>query len=100
MLEIVIPKPEYSQYPQSLRRYSADRPGDLWHKTYFLRRHKVTPQTHPLAADLFAGDGSMAWHLCNLGWRRENITCFDKVVTPTPFSGGCELEILGFRTFD
>ncbi len=42
----------------------------------------ITPETHPKAADVCAGVGSIAKIISELGWR--DVTCFDRERVPEP----------------
>ncbi len=55
---------------------------------HYLRRNNITPYNHPIAADVFAGDGSMAFLLSQEGWNPSDITCFDQAVSRKPLVPG------------
>src|SRR3989304_3825264 len=76
MKEIVIADPSFNSDPQSdwSFRYPAD--SSAMFKEFQLRR-KITPNTHPLACDLFAGQGGVTAILLEQGWLPNNITCID-----------------------
>ena len=46
--------------------------------------HGITPETHPKAVDLYAGDGSLAKILVKNGWQEENMTCIDMSRSHSP----------------
>lgn len=51
---------------------------------------KVSPYSHPNAIDLFAGDGSGARILVDLGWKVRNILCVDLYIPRFPLVNDVE----------
>lgn len=52
----------------------------------------ITPQTHPRAADICAGDGSWARLLVDNGWKPEDILCVDRCRSLGPLVEGVKWE--------
>lgn len=75
MSEISIPDPPLNK-DSLLNRYSTDK-LTLRNIAKGLRFKDITPYSHPIAADVFAGDGSMAYLIEQEGWNPSDITCFD-----------------------
>ena len=85
MTEIVIAHPELNTtWEQYYRRFSyTDRDRKEFRQN--LSRAGISPITHPVAADLCAGDGTYAKMLVDNGWDARKITCIDVYQSPTPW---------------
>lgn len=86
MSEISISDPPLNR-ADILVRYSSDE-TTLNNVAKMLRIKKITPHNHPFAADVFAGDGSMAYLLNREGWNPSNITCIDRAISRRPLVDG------------
>jgi len=84
--EIIIKSPKISDYDPKYRDYS-HWSGELSHLDRMFTYGNITPENHPQACDLFAGDGVIGNWLENRGWQSQNIACFDIAVSPTPLTG-------------
>lgn len=86
MSEVSIPNPPLNSRDK-LSRFSSDS-ETLRKIAKELRFRNITPHSHPLAADIFAGDGSMAYLLSQEGWNPSDITCFDRAKSRKPLVQG------------
>lgn len=85
-LEIVVSHPK--EIPGILGDYSwreyQTNTGWRANLPKILQHAGVSPSTHPLAADLCAGDGSWAKILVENGWIESNLTCIDRCKSSAP----------------
>lgn len=98
--EIVLATPARSTTYKGFRRFSYTLKNKVRSFNHALEGAGITPDTHPLAADLEAGDGSYARMLVDLGWNRANITCVDYRKTTTPLVQYCKWEYWDLEALD